>query len=216
MFRGLFILEQMLVSNRFDWITQTVSAGFGPIGIYKVLKAFQPEILRLPRFLGIQQEANSPMFKAWRSESSGIQGKTGPGEKLLTRVMYDNSPQTYKTYSELQQLLLISQGDLLTINGDEYDSYTDPAADYGSLLELFLSKGIDITLKAGQVIEKTGIIALVGTLKAIDAGTIAVGSNVLCCLTSGVCEADGLAQPELTVRNSQDILEYVKAVFPIP
>jgi len=216
MFRGLFILEQMLVSNKFDWITQTVSAGFGPIGIYKVLKAFQSEILSLPRFLGIQQEANSPMFEAWKSKSSGIQGKTEHGEKLLTRVMYDNSPQTYKTYSDLQQLLLLSQGDLLTINGVEYDSYTDPAAEYGSLLELFLSHGIDITIKAGQVIEKTGIIALVGTLKAIDAGTIAAGSSVLCCLTSGVCEGDGLAQPELTVRNPQDILEYVKAVFPIP
>ena len=216
MFRGLFILEQMLASNKYDWISQAVSAGFGPIGIYKVLETFQSNISVLPRFLGIQQEANCPMFEAWRSEPSGVQDKTEPGEKLLTRVMYDNSPQTYRTYSDLQLLLQKSQGDLLTINMDEYDSYSDPAAEYGSLLELLQSQGIEITIRAGQVIEKTGIIALAGTLKAIDTGTIAAGSNVLCCLTSGVSDGDGLAQPEQIVRNAQDVSEYVKAVIPIP
>ena len=212
MFRGLFILEQMLASNKYDWISQTVSAGFGPIGIYKVLETFRSELLKLPRFLGIQQEANCPMFEAWKPEDASLQGRTCHEENLLTRVMYDNSPQTYKTYSDLKQLLLMSQGDLLTVNSEEFDSYAGPVAEYGSLPELLLSQGISISLRSGQVIEKTGMIALVGTLKAIDAGTIEPGSSVLCCLTSGISAADGLAQPELTVRNAQDVLEYVEAV----
>ena len=212
MFRGLFILEQMLAANKYDWISQTVSAGFGPIGIYKVLATFRSEIPCLPRFLGIQQAVNCPMFEAWRPEAASLQGKAGHGEKLLTRVMYDNSPQTYKTYSDLRQLLLMSKGDLLTINVEEFDSYTSPVAEYGSLPELLRSQGIAISLRSGQVVEKTGMIALAGTLKAIDAGTVEPGSSVLCCLTSGISAADGLAQPELTVRNVRDVLEYVETV----
>lgn len=210
MFRGMFILEQLLSSHKYDWISQTVSAGFGPIGIYKVLEVFRSELGSLPRFLGIQQEANCPMFAAWRPEAAGLQGRSGHEEKLLTRVMYDNSPQTYKTCSDLQRLLVMSQGDLLTINGGEFDSCVAPAAAYGSLLELLLSQGIAISLRSGQIIEKTGMIALAGTLKAIDAGTIGAGSSVLCCLTSGASEADGRARPELTVRNAQDVLAYIR------
>ncbi len=211
MFRGLFILEQMLASGKYDWISQTVSAGFGPIGIYKVLETFRSEILKLPRFLGIQQESNCPMFEAWRPEAASSTSKAGQGN-LLTRVMYDNSPQTYNTYSDLQHLLLMSHGDLLTVNVEEFDYYTDPVADYGSLPELLRSQDIVISLKSGQVVEKTGMIALAGTLKAIDSGVITSGSSVLCCLTSGVSRGDGCVQPELAVRNASDVLEYIKAI----
>jgi threonine synthase len=206
MFRGLFILEQMLTATSYDWISQTVSAGFGPIGIYKVLETFRSELHGLPRFLGIQQEANCPMFEAWRP---GAEHKEG---RLLTRVMYDDSPQTYKTFSDLQQLLLLSRGDLLTINGEEFDSYVYTSAECGRIPDLLLSRDIAISLGSGQVLEKTGMIALAGTLKAIDTGTIAAGSSVLCCLTSGVSQADGLARPELTVRNTRDVLKYAETI----
>ena len=210
MFRGLFILEQMLTAGGFDWISQTVSAGFGPIGIYNVLKNFVPEIKALPRFLGVQQEANCPMFRAWKPAAAGQVGAAGKGQaKLLTRVMYDDSPQTYKTFEDLRQLLLLTRGDLLTVNEEEFNARVHgPPAD-PPLLEALLARGIDITLRSGQVVEKTGLIALVGTLKAIDAGIIAKGSKVLCCLTSGVSKADGRAEPELTVRDDQELLAYL-------
>lgn len=212
MFRGLFILEQTLASNGYDWISQTVSAGFGPIGIYKILEAFRSEIGSLPKFLGVQQKTNCPMFKAWRPEAAASNGERGDTEKLLTRVMYDNSPQTYSTYSDLKRLLLLSHGDLLTVDGNEFDSYINPVVEYGSFLELFLSQGIAISQRAGQIIDKTGMIALVGTLKAIDAGAIAVGKRVLCCLTGGVSKADGEAQPEMIVQNALDVVNYAKAI----
>lgn len=210
-FRGLFILEHLLSVSEYDWISQTVSAAFGPIGIYSVLKTFQGEVRELPRFLGIQQEANCPMFKAWQSKFAGTADKTVQDGRLLTKIMYDNSPQTYKTYDDFHQLLLQTRGNMLTVNEEEFDAYVHPSA--GRILELLQSRGIAISQKSGQVLEKTGMIALVGTLKAIDAGSIEAGSNVLCCLTSGVCEADGNALPELTVRSTQDVLEYVETVL---
>ncbi|MFA6148391.1 MAG: hypothetical protein WC899_09295 [bacterium] len=213
MFRGLFLLEHMLTTGGFDWISQTVSAAFGPIGIYGVLKAFREELRMLPRFLGIQQEANCPMFRAWNPEAARRLGNAGqePG-RLLARIMYDDSPDTHGTCGDLQDLLLQTRGDLLTVNGEEFDARLDPSAEFGPVLEMLRSRDIAITLRSGQVTEKTGLIALAGTLKAIDAGTIRRGSRVLCCLTSGVSETDGLAQPERSVRNDREVLDYAESV----
>lgn len=213
MFRGLFILEHMLASGEFDWISQTVSAAFGPIGIYKALKTFRGEDRGLPRFLGIQQEANCPMFRAWKPEAAGRPGKAGQEQgRLLTRIMYDDSPDTHETWRDLRQLLLLTRGDLLTVNEEEFDACLRPSAEHGPILELLRSRGIAITLRSGQVFDKAGMIALVGTLKAVDSGVIPAGGSVLCALTGGVSAADGRARPELTVCGAQDVMDYVETI----
>ncbi len=213
MFRGLFILEQMFAAGAFGWIAQTISAAFGPIGIYGVLNAFRGEAGGLPRFLGIQQEANCPMFRAWNPEAAKGLGHSGGNRgRLLARTMYDDSPDTHRTYRDLHRLLMLTRGDLLTVNEDEFRSRLRPSADYPPLLELLGSRGIAIGVRSGQVIENTGMLALAGTLKAIDAGGIRAGESVLCCLTGGVTRADGRARPELVVRDARDVLGYAAAV----
>jgi hypothetical protein len=213
MLRGLFILEQMLTAGKFDWISQTVSAGFGPIGIYNVLNAFREEVRGLPRFLGIQQEANCPMFRAWKPEAAKRAGGSGQERgRLLARIMYDDSPDTYETWRDLHRLLVLTRGDMVTVNEDEFDSYLRPSADYGPILELLRSRGIAIRLRSGEVLDKAGMIALVGTLKAIDSGVIPAGGSVLCAMTGGVSAADGRARPEFTVRDARDVLDYVETV----
>ena len=213
MFRGLFLLEHMLAAGEFDWISQTVSAAFGPIGIYKALKTFREEGRGLPRFLGVQQEANCPMVRAWRPAAGGRPGKAGQEQgRLLARIMYDRSPDTHETWRDLRHLLLLTRGDLLTVNEEEFDSYLRPSAEYGPILDLLRAQGIAISLRSGQVLDKAGLIALVGTLKAIDSGLIPAGGSVLCALTGGVSAADGRAQPELTVRGAQDVLDYVETI----
>jgi len=213
MFRGLFLLEHMLTVGEFDWISQTVSAAFGPIGIYKVLETFREEVRGLPKFLGIQQEANCPMYRAWNPAGARRLDKAGREQDgLLTRIMYDRSPDSHETWRDLHQLLLLTGGDMLTVNGEEFDSYLQPSGEYGTILEVLQSRGIAIRLRSGQVFEKAGMIALVGTLKAIDAGVIPAGGRVLCALTGGVSAADGRARPGRTVREAQDILDYVETV----
>jgi len=213
MLRGLFILERMLTTGEFDWISQTVSAAFGPIGIYKTLKSFRKEVRGLPRFLGIQQEANCPMFRAWKPEAAKRAGGAGQERgRLLARIMYDDSPDTYETWRDLHRLLVLTRGDMVTVNEEEFDSYLRPSAEYGPVLELLRSRGIAISLRSGEVLDKAGLIALVGTLKAIDAGVIPAGGSVLCALTGGAGSPDGRARPELTVRDAQDVLDYVETV----
>ncbi len=205
MFRGFFILEYLLEKKKFDWLTQTISAAFGPIGIYRVLNHFSQEIGNLPRFLGIQQEANCPIFKAWKSKENNGVGEMISTGLLLSKVMYDAKPQTYGSYEDFENLLKATGGDLTTVNHQEFKAFLEEAYDGKNILDLLKERGMEITLREGEIIEKTGSIALAGTLKEIDSGTIARGSKVLCCLTSGISEADGKAKPEIRISSLEEI-----------
>jgi len=213
MFRGFFILEYMLKKGKFDWLTQTISAAFGPIGIYRVLRSFRKEMKDTPRFLGVQQEANSPMYRAWKTKRTSIEPtEINSIKELLARVMYDVKPQTYGTYKDLENILVTTEGDLTTVNHQEFTGFLENTFDGKSILDLLKDRGIEITLNNGEVVEKTGLVALVGTVKEIDKGKIAKGSKVLCCLTSGISEADGKAKPKLRILTSDSLPEILHKI----
>ncbi len=206
MFRGFFILEYMLEKEKFDWLTQTISAAFGPIGIYRVLTRFSKEMPGPVRFLGIQQEANSPMYRAWKAKSTTIEPtEIHSTKELLTRVMYDVKPHTYGSYKDLRNVLVSTGGNLATINHKQFTEFLGKDFSGKSILGLLKDRGIDITLHNGEVVEKTGLIALAGTMMAIDEGEISKGSKVLCALTSGISEADGKAKPEMRISTLDDL-----------
>ncbi|MER3446063.1 MAG: hypothetical protein C4291_04150 [Candidatus Dadabacteria bacterium] len=215
-FRGFFILEYMLEeSKKFDWLTQAISAAFGPIGIYWVLMNFTKEIGRIPRFLGIQQEANCPMYKAWKSKKTVIEpAEINSTEQLLTKVMYDVKPHTYGTYKDLTDVLIGTNGDLTTVNHSEFGDFLEWDFDGRGILDLLRYNEVEITSIDGEVEEKTGLIALAGTLKEIDNGLITKGNRVLCCLTSGMSEADGKAKPDYRIPSLDTMIKnYSKMVF---
>lgn len=219
--RGCFLAERALggegegEGERFDWVVQTVSAAFGPIGVFRVLENFDAELGRPPRFLGIQQDANCPMYRTWKG--LGEPGAPrGPAHLestsgLLSRVMYDTAPQTYETYGHLEELLRRTEGDLALVDRGDFEACLDRGFGGKNLLELLRELGVPIAVAGGEVVEKTGLLALVGALKAIEAGRIPGGSRVLCCLTSGASDADGLARPEITVTSEEDVGRYAAA-----
>jgi threonine synthase len=209
MFRGFFILEHMLRNGSFDWLTQTISAAFGPIGIFSVLKGFLGEAAPVPRFLGFQQEANCPMYKAWKSTDKQLD--TSPpdpsiGNALLTKVMYDVAPYTYGTYEDLKNVLTATRGDLTTVNHAEFFDLFDQDFDGRDILDLLNENGFNICARDGEIVDKTGLIALAGTLKEIRNKKIEKGTRVLCCLTSGAGSADGKAVPDYRVSNLEDLV----------
>lgn len=212
MFRGLFILEYMLENEKFDWFTQTISAAFGPIGIYEVLTHFSKDLGRVPRFLGIQQEVNCPMFKAWKSIPDYTTDRIESTLPLLTKVMYDGKPQSYGTYQNLKRILINSRGDLATVSHQEFIDFLKKGWGGKTILDRLKEHGIKITLNNGEVVEKTGMIALAGTLKEIDQGHIAQGERVLCALTSGISEADGKAKPDISISSSDDLNEMLNKI----
>jgi hypothetical protein len=209
-FRGLFILEHMMQKENFDWLAQTISAAFGPIGIYGVLSNCRKKMGDIPRFLGIQQEANCPMYNSWKAENKEV--KTSPverrsGEKLLSKVMYDVAPHTYGTYEDLKGLLTSSGGDLMKVGHSEFLEFLEHDFDGKGILDLLGENGFEVFETGGEVLEKTGLIALAGTFKGIRNKEIAGGSKVLCCLSSGTYEVDGKAQPEYRVSGVEHLVQ---------
>jgi threonine synthase len=193
-FRGLFILESMVSGGGYDWICQTISAAFGPIGIYHVLFRYAGLIDRMPRFLGVQQEANCPMYRAWQSravapEAIPVESTAG----LLSRVMYDAAPQTYGTYPDLEKVLRASRGELITVNHAEFARLRDARFAGCGVHELLRRQGVDVEYNGAG--DPTGLIALAGLLKQIDAGEIPPGSRALWCLTAGARPPGAAPQP---------------------
>jgi threonine synthase len=210
-FRGLFILEYMLGNMKFDWIAQTISAAFGPIGIYWTFKNRGNGLGRAPRFLGVQQEANCPIYRAWKAKRQTLRPlKIESTSKLLTRVMYDVKPHTYGTYKDLLGVLRETRGEITTISNLEFANLLKTDFDGTGIRGLLGSHGIEI---GEEVVEKTGLIALAGTLKVIDKGEIPKGKRVLCCLTSGVPTGDRLAKPEFQIRSLRSMMmDYGKQI----
>jgi hypothetical protein len=208
-FRGCFIHEHLTEYGGYDWLVQTISAAFGPIGIYNVLNRFKSGNERIPRFLGIQQETNCPMYRAWKSENHELEAsppQSGVSGKLLTKVMYDVTPYTYGTYEDLKQLLFATQGDLATINHSEFFNLLELKFDGKDILNLLGENGVHIGTRNGEVIERTGLIALAGVVKEIAGGHISRGSRVLCCLTSGTRTGDGKAKAEYRVSDPEKLV----------
>jgi len=201
-FLGCFLLEALVGGAEFDWLVQTISAGFGPIGIYDVLAQHADRLPRVPRFLGVQQAANCTMFRAWKAGSGDV--ATTPvrsTRSLLSRVMYDSRPQSYGTFGRLAGLLERSGGHITTLDRDEFDRVLDAHPEGSHLLDRLAGQGLEITTRDQEIVDPTGLMALVAALVEIDAGTIAPGSRVLCCLTSGAGRPDGRAVPEARVED---------------
>jgi len=193
MFRGFFMLE-ILEDQGFDWLTQAISAAFGPIGIYHVLQNHSRGPASLPRFLGVQQQANCPMFTAWNPRKKDDGHNTDTDEELLSKVMYDVKPQTHNTYADLESLLAVSGGELTTVNAREFNAFMERRFSGRSILDLLDENELCITRGDDGIREKTGLLALAGLIKEIDAGHILPGSRVLCSLSGGASKADGKAQ----------------------
>jgi hypothetical protein len=128
--------------------------------------------------------------------------------------MYDVKPHTYGTYKDLRKVLVDTKGDVTTIGHTEFSDFVEHEFEGKTVLDLLQDKGIKISVRDGDVVEKAGLIALAGTLKEIDNGLIKEGSNVLCCLTGGMSAANGQAKPEYRMNNVERATrEYSKIVF---
>ena len=207
---GCFLLEQALEAPFYDCMVQSISAAFGPIGIFQVLTDNLPESTPLPRFIGIQQAANCPMYQAWIGEESVAEAAPVRSTRdLLTRVMYDNAPRTYGTFEALRDLLNANGCHLDTLDHQEFDNGLDRSFEGGDLVGLLAKAGIQIGLRNQELVEKAGLIALLGALKQIDAGRIQPDERILVCLTGGTARPDGLAVPDHHIEDANQISEIV-------
>ena len=203
-FVGCFVLEHLLAGGGYDHIVQAISAAFAPIGIYRALEPCRELLGGLPRFLGVQQAANCPMVRAWRAAEALSVPELTSTAGLLAKVMYDGEPRTYGTADELRRILVATGGDLLTLDHAEFDEWLAVDVDGRPPLEHLTGRDVIVGQRGGEIVEKTGLMALAATLREIVAGRIAAGGRVLVCLTGGTALPDGLVQPDHHVHGGAD------------
>lgn len=191
-FVGCFLLEHLLGLPPYDVLAQSISAGFGPVGIYRVLAPFRERLHGLPSFLGVQQSSNCAMARALGGDTASEAAQpVASTAGLLARVMYDGDPATYGTVEPLREILADTGGRITTLDHEEFDRALRAPVAGRRLLEHLAARGIRITLSEGEVREKTGLMALAATVRDIEAGRIETGSRVLVCLTGGTAQAKG-------------------------
>jgi threonine synthase len=212
--RALFVFETMLERRlRFDWVSQTICAGYGPIGFYDRIGALVREGAMsgesVPKFLGIQQESRSPMARAWRRKHRRIEAEDidSVSDDLLDQSLYNTNPEA--SYPLLHRHLELYGGELRALRREEYEKHLP-------LLRRALANG-GIPVKTRrmngreEIMEKAGIMALAGTLEAIDEGTIRKGETVLSFFTGGAGDFSGReAVPECLIERDEDLTAAVE------
>lgn len=186
-FRSYFVAEKMQErKSGFSWFSQAICAGFGPIGFYQSLhtlatKGIIPETW-IPRFLGIQQAGLAPIASAWsRGLAHLSQSFDTRVEETIEPALYNTFPS--QTYPMLFDVLRSHGGDIVALSPDVFEKHVDKYVD------LLNQAGIPLTTLSRngrtEYLEKAGLLAGAGTLKAIDEGAIKKGETVLCSLTGG-------------------------------
>lgn len=211
--RGLFIAEKMRERNQgFDWLAQAICAGFGPIGMYGILKSLVENksipAEWVPRFLGVQQEGLSPIANAWSEQLSELQDpSTNPSSASIEPALYNTHPA--QTYPMLYELLHKVKGDVVALSKQDF---LERVRDFLTLLGK-----TDITLTtinrngSMEYLENAGLMAGAGALHAISNGKIPQGSSVLCSLTGGTAPAPTkTASPEFTIFLAEDLKDQVE------
>lgn len=207
--RAFFVFEFVIKTGiHFDWISQAICAGYGPIGFYNITQKSIAEGAiskkHVPKFLGIQQESLSPMVRAWQRKHHQIQSEdlVAPSHDLLDPSLYNTNPDA--SYPILYQHLIDFGGELCPLNRREYENHLPLLLKQLALVGIHLNSRV-LNGKE-QILENAGLMNVAGTLKAIDHGLIKKGETVLSFFTGGAGVHSGKeAVPEYKISQEDGL-----------
>jgi threonine synthase len=201
-FRGSFIAEQILWhQQQFDWLVHSVCAGYGPLGIYGVFDQLAGlNKARIPKLLAVQQAGLCPMVSAWEQHREMLPPLTDTDwhEEPIEPTLYNVYPD--QTYPALYRTLQKWGGDMTAVNQTEFEEF---GCEFLARVE---RAGVKLTRVNGQILERAGLLAGAGALKAISKGRIPQGATVLCALTGGAGAAPSKpVRPERCITLEDDL-----------
>lgn len=194
--RGCRILEHLEGGGRVDWLSQTVSAAFGPIGIYRALRRWSRAAA--PRLLALQQEDNAPFHRRLK----GLPGDSPSQRDLLIPAMYDTDPFSYGSFEEFS-FLMRAGGDSLTVSRAEFMAFT--GADGPGVARILDECGLRLDTGPAGATDKAGLVGLAGVFKAIETGVIRPGETVLHAMTSGAFAKGPPPAADLVVSGPEEL-----------
>jgi threonine synthase len=211
--RAVFLLESSSSSGlAFDCIAQTMCAGYGPVGIYDCfMEMMRRGMLRrsqIPRFLGFQQESNSPMVRAWTTGERSIDQShiNATPSAYIEPGLYNTNPD--QNYTRLFDLMRCFGGDLMALGHDDYRRYRNRVLDWFECANMHITRHPD----TDEIMEKTGVMTGVGIVKAIEEGHVSPGERILYMLTGGFRKMATWepAQPDFVMDASRTESEWIE------
>lgn len=196
MARGCRVLEHLAGGGRADWLSQTVSAAFGPVGLYRALRRWGRGAP--PRFLAVQQEDNAPFHRRVK----GLPPAPRRPRELLVPAMYDQDPFSHGSFEEFSRLM-DEGGESLTVDRREFAAFAGPG---GPGVEAALAaRGLRLDGGAAGATDKAGLVGLAGVFKAVASGLIRPGETVLHLMTSGAYAKGEPPRPDLVVAGPEEL-----------
>ncbi|MEU3778303.1 pyridoxal-phosphate dependent enzyme [Streptomyces sp. NPDC032472] len=173
------------LGRQWDWHVQAVSSGYGPLGHYRGLREVlrsDPGGVRVPRFLGVQQEAVAPYVDALTGGGRET-GADRPVPAVLEPTLFRRA-LTDELVAEMREVCAFSRGTVRRLANTRY-LQLEPRA-----VTLLTEAGVSVARDdAGAPWERAGLYALAGTLAAIEEGLIRPGERALAVFTGGSAPA---------------------------
>lgn len=205
--RALHFLERTEApGDRAQVIAQVMCAGYGPSGIYRCFSALVDAGMlapaRVPRLLGLQQEANAPMVRAWRAGDAALEERhvQPRPEEYLEPGLYNVRPD--EGYGLLLGALRRHGGELSAVRREDLCAH-------GERVRGWLRRaGCDVADapgRPGEPLEKAALITGAGVVQAIEEGRVRPGERVMYLITGGLRPrgAGGLPEPDACVDASR-------------
>jgi threonine synthase len=219
--RAMFLLEQAAATRSYDCIAQAMCAGYGPAGIFNCYSELSREGYvrrsQVPRFLGFQQLANSPMVNAWQRGDREISREhvNAQPDRYIEPGLYNTNPE--RNYTRLFDLIRYYGGEFAAVDNESYARWAP------QIVQMFRSHGMEFTRVSGsdEILEKTGLITAVGVFRAIEEGLIRSGERVLMLVTGGFRTMSStripLADCEVDASRTEDQwVDHLGALFGLP
>jgi threonine synthase len=189
--------QDRLRGGSFEFYAQTLSAGMGLIGYHAAMEYLQRWTdgkLRVPRMVAIEISEFAPVQKAWEQgvELVGEEVATPffPNHPLFEPTLWTTNASKY--YPHLRRMILASNGMLDTVT----------PADVIHMVEKYgISEEIrDLGYRLAET-EKAPFVGFAGIAKAIEAGCILKGSNIILLITGKGCRKDFIQEQPDCVMN---------------
>lgn len=177
-----FLLQEHLSGRgqRFSWHVQALSGGYGVFGFYQGLDEIRtlglPAADYFPRFLGVQQESVAPYF-------THLEDRTyTPSPDRLEPTLFRTGPPA-ELLNRMKDLCNRSRGCISVLRDQDYYQRMDIVVSY--LRQAGIELGRLTRNDTSEILEKAGLIALLGAFACIDTGVIPTGDSVLVAFTGG-------------------------------
>lgn len=177
--------------RNYDWHSQSLSSGYGVFGFYDGLRRLEQRSGF--SFLGVQQTAVCPFIK--RLAPSELTQIDLSSKVLLEPTLFRSKP-TEELFALMKSVIQDFGGAFSLVSNAVYEDTFQKANDLLKANNLELIQNDE-----NNVVEKSGLIDLIGTINAIRQGKILKGKRILISLTGGFGAAPkGEIRPTRTVR----------------